>query len=987
MDMHVVWKVLGIEETKDTELIKKVYHDKLKNVNPEDDQAGFMQLREAYERAVAYAENPGDVVISDEYEKLKDGTEVDRFIYRMNLLYEDLESRKDEDEWSALLNSYDDDLDGELQERVLVYIMSHHQFPWAIWKKLDEKFHIQAETEILKEKFPENFLGYINYYISHDAFIDFDIFEGDTSHHVDEYINRYLDLKTQIEQLEDIHDTAVVSKISHDFEVLDEYDIHHPFADAEKLHFWLRLSEEKDMPQEAFDIADRLASDYPDNFYIGYYTGLTFLEFDKVEIAKQLFTELLEIQDDSYLAKLGMLKTQKKAGEYADAKENCLDLLDTEDRNPELNVLLDELNDCLVPQYEEKMKDNPEDTETIIELGWCYFQQQRFDKVEEVLTSVEKEKYKEYDYTNLMGRNYLAMEQYDKAISYLLCWRSMIDSTEDDGTKDSKKKLNRKGFSHFSVGLCHWNLGQKELGEKEIKDGIELENASQYAMSYYDQLSQFYLLDHAYEKAYDLCTDLIKKDENFYPAYLRRQEAAFELHKGQDVIDDFYQCKRLFPGYVKPYVLAMKVFYFARQYSDAMNIYEQAKEQHLESDELQLYYFKTKRCSEKDIEKLRPLIREFYQFKTNCLEKQKAALNKEKRQSIQDDEEGSDIANPEDLYLEDALFRLALHDDRSAMESINEGLKLYPGCVGLLELKADCLWDANRQEEAYQCYTKLVNMGIKSYNIYLMLGKYYYKKLGNAYDDTMKQAIQCFKNAYKIDPKGQENLYYLTRIFRKKTLVMPSDKEQDDAYGCSLHYAKCLYDLEKNAFNAIELGLVYEFHHEYEQALMLYKQAMSMEADNIYAHNNAGNVYLKLNKLTEAENELLCALKLENDDEPTMVYEYLIDLYEKKGDYQLAATYAVKQLSRYKKDRDLWMRLVEFYDKLGQYQDVIKAYQKLFELCFIKKYELCYHKAKYLYLDGKKIQAMKLYHEALTLVRSDPEAKKIVIASRQEWKK
>ena len=107
-------------------------------------------------------------------------------------------------------------------------------------------------------------------------------------------------------------------------------------------------------------------------------------------------------------------------------------------------------------------------------------------------------------------------------------------------------------------------------------------------------------------------------------------------------------------------------------------------------------------------------------------------------------------------------------------------------------------------------------MGIKSYNIYLMLGKYYYKKLGNAYDDTMKQAIQCFKNAYEIDPKGQENLYYLTRIFRKKTLLMPSDKEQDDAYGCSLHYAKCLYDLEKNAFNAIELGLVYEFHHEYE---------------------------------------------------------------------------------------------------------------------------------------------------------------------------
>lgn len=99
-----------------------------------------MQLREAYERAVDYAENPGDVVVSDEYEKLKDGTEVDQFIYRMNLLYEDLESRKDEDEWSALLNSYDDDLDGELQERVLVYIMSHHQFPGLFGKSWTRNF-------------------------------------------------------------------------------------------------------------------------------------------------------------------------------------------------------------------------------------------------------------------------------------------------------------------------------------------------------------------------------------------------------------------------------------------------------------------------------------------------------------------------------------------------------------------------------------------------------------------------------------------------------------------------------------------------------------------------------------------------------------------------------------------------------------------------------------------------------------------------------
>ena len=137
MEKHEVWKVLGIDETKDTDAIKKVYHEKLKSVNPEDDQVGFMRLREAYENALAYAEqkdDADDADAQDAFEALKDGSEVDRFIYRMNLLYVDVDSRRDEAEWQSLMDSYEDDLDGELQERVLVYIMDHHLFPWSIWK-------------------------------------------------------------------------------------------------------------------------------------------------------------------------------------------------------------------------------------------------------------------------------------------------------------------------------------------------------------------------------------------------------------------------------------------------------------------------------------------------------------------------------------------------------------------------------------------------------------------------------------------------------------------------------------------------------------------------------------------------------------------------------------------------------------------------------------------------------------------------------------
>ena len=51
----MIWKILEIEKTKDEEVIRNAYREKLRFVNPEDDQQGFMELRQAYEEALAYA--------------------------------------------------------------------------------------------------------------------------------------------------------------------------------------------------------------------------------------------------------------------------------------------------------------------------------------------------------------------------------------------------------------------------------------------------------------------------------------------------------------------------------------------------------------------------------------------------------------------------------------------------------------------------------------------------------------------------------------------------------------------------------------------------------------------------------------------------------------------------------------------------------------------------------------------------------------------
>ena len=49
-----IFKILGIEPTKNEMEIKEAYLNKLSDTNPEDKPEEFMQLRKAYEEAIEY---------------------------------------------------------------------------------------------------------------------------------------------------------------------------------------------------------------------------------------------------------------------------------------------------------------------------------------------------------------------------------------------------------------------------------------------------------------------------------------------------------------------------------------------------------------------------------------------------------------------------------------------------------------------------------------------------------------------------------------------------------------------------------------------------------------------------------------------------------------------------------------------------------------------------------------------------------------------
>lgn len=962
MEQYLIWKVLGIEETSDENMIRQAYREKLVGVNPEEDQAGFMRLREAYEQAVAYAR--GQKERTDDIEDLKNGSETDRFIYRIHKIYEDIDTRRNPAKWQeAFGEEICDRLDSDVPEQLLVFIMSHHYMPMEVWKAINDKFRYVDDLEILKEKFPEDFLNYVKYKTGHEEFIDFTIFSGDTSDHVDDYLNKYFDLKALVDQGAEENKDKIPGIIRE----LEDYNVYYPYVDAEKLRYFY-LTDLNNRESEILELADYLYEEYGENQYIAYYCGEAYEAYKRIDEAEEIWKKILINEPDHYMAKFGIAKIMEGRGELAEAKEYCLDLLDVDDRSQELRDFLDSLNKRLIDIYTEQLKENEDDFPTINKLAWCHFQMQNYKTVEDILNHVPEKYREEYDYINLIGRNYLAMDDYDNAMKYLPGWQKIIEETEDDGSKESQKRLNRKGFSYFAIGFCQWNQNLIPEATENLFKSFELEKQLNARLSYMDQMAQFYLDAGSFDQAIDLCTKIIGMDRNYYPAYVRRQQAYFEQKNGQGVIDDFYECIRLYQGYVKPYVLAYKTFYFYRQYEDAAGVLKRVQEAGLESDELKLYQFKIQRVTRTGRENWLRILEEVEQFKEAYFAKKNADKDKEGEEKEADRMAESDLEEPVELFMEIALLHWNVEDTDAALKAVEEGITLYGDNSSLVWLKADILMDLEKYQEALGLYRKILDEEDGNAGLHINLGKCLDRIGQGRMNDKAEDALREYERAYEINPRQSEVNFLIMRIYKRKFVYDNGDKE---SYAKALFHADAQLEISEDAYYYIERGLVYEEGHELEKSLADFLEAAKLEPDNIYAHNNAGNVCRKLRKYELAIREFETAMKLPNENQNVWVYSNMAEVLETMGEYDKALEYMLKQVKAVPNSRYLLENLARQYERAKKFPNAISTYEKLRKLGYIRDYELAYHTAGCHYLAGSYMAAKKHYLKAISLAQKE----------------
>ncbi|MCM1157175.1 MAG: tetratricopeptide repeat protein [Bacteroidales bacterium] len=918
----MIWKILGIEQTKDEEVIKAAYREKLRGVNPEDDEEGFKELRRAYEEALEYVNEEETDSLHNTDEEDTEGhagkkDEVDLWIDGIDEVYRDAATRGDEKKWEALLNdSVCDDLDTELEaaEKLLVYFMSHTFMPQKIWQMVDKRFHYLENYEQLKERFPENYLDYVKWQIESPNFIDFGLFSGKTDDRVDEFINKLYEVKS-------ISEEGEIKKLRQALNELGRFEVTHPFVQVEEARYLLKKAEQEESrvedsaeAKEALAIMEDLDFEYSDNPYIERIYAETLIANGKIDKAKAVYDGVLEKSPDNYTAMLGQANCMFLSGDAENAKEQVEDVLEERVQDSECLSLLDKINEELVKDYEAKISVEL-DRDICFKLGWCYYQQKRFDEGLKLLERLGPGE--DYDYINLQCRLYLANEDYERAYPLSEKWLALIESSEDDGSREMMKRKNRFSLALFSVGVCVWEEKYKKAKEEKkqaafsegvdyIKRAISGEKNLLVKLSYMEQLGRFYLDAKKYEECISVCNEIIEKDRGFFPAYVHRQKANYELRNAKEVIDDYFACQEIYPAYAPPYVLAAEVFFAFEQYDDVEQVIVAAKEAELDSDSLELYRIKCLHYKEFSRENV-----------VAALKAIEALRDKVKKRK---DDEETDIEYIEDLEKEYAILYWDMDDTEKTLSIIEAFLKTHPNHPEMLRLKVDVLSREGHQEEALKVCRQL--MDIEPDNLHTKM------KLGNCYErmEETGKAIQCYNEILTVNPEFAPALRRMMYIYSYQSNQEGDLKKCREAIG----YADRFIEVTGSAEGYVERGNLYIDVYELEKAVEDCKKAIELDEEAYYAYNNLGCALLKLRRINEAIEPLKQAIIMDRKKD-YLPYLNLAECYVLNESYGKAIeTY--EQALKLRPNAIRWREeIAKIYVLKKDYRKAVSIYQELLE--------------------------------------------------------
>lgn len=555
--MSIEWGVLGIEPTKDKDVITKAYRSELKKTNPEDNPEGFKELREVYEAALEYAE-------TDDSKEAENKTDVDLWVDSLAEIYDDFQRRIDPECWKqAFADKVCESIESSEKafEGLMKFLMEHYYLPKAVWQELDARFELMARHDELCEKWPADFIDYVVVPgITYPENLPYNMFEPGVS-------------GTDCDKLRRFYLDALSAQGAEALELLDKAEKlseSHPYVKGFRNSIII-AGGEGDVAA-AIAAQEELYKKYPQDLYFrnAYVRALiTGGEYDKCET---ICKDIMEAgaADISICNSLAEVLTKK--GQLEDAFELINHEMKIREYSVEVMAALHKIREEICDKILEDISivKREDDNDYYKKLSWYAMSASgyRYDKAREFAEHLDPDSMNPFDYNNIMSAIHTAFKEYDKVTE---CNEKLIDHIKAHMEGDDEETLqmrNRLPYMYCSQLETFALLGNREEADRYMSIAL-----SEYPGNQMVQIcvikTRLKLKD--YEGAREVAEMMLKADKLDFFGWYFLGHAAYGMWDDKTAFEAGYRIVEMAPNQPMGYALQLRVL--ARN-----NAYDRIKE-------------------------------------------------------------------------------------------------------------------------------------------------------------------------------------------------------------------------------------------------------------------------------------------------------------------------------------------------------------------------------------------------------------------------